>query len=82
MLMAPKLMLSLALGFCAARQGRAGDWPQFLGRTRDEVYAGSDFTTVWPKEVPPGVWQKNIGQGFSGPTAQDGRLIPFPDLRL
>jgi outer membrane protein assembly factor BamB len=77
MLIAPNLILSVAIGLCAARQGWAGDWPQFLGPTRDGVYAGSDIAPVWPKEGPPVVWQKNVGQGFSGPAVQDGRLVLF-----
>jgi outer membrane protein assembly factor BamB len=56
---------------------RAGDWPQFLGPTRDGVYAGSNLATVWPKDGPPVVWQKEIGHGFCGPAVAEGRLILF-----
>jgi len=78
--MACKLNVFLTLCFCAFQQVQAGDWPQFLGPTRDGVYAGSDLAAVWPKEGPPVVWRKNIGQGFSGPAVADGKLILFHRL--
>jgi outer membrane protein assembly factor BamB len=74
------LYLLLTLCLCAARQAHAGDWPQFLGPTRNGVYAGSDLAAVWPKEGPPVVWQKSVGQGFSGPAVADGQLILFHRL--
>jgi outer membrane protein assembly factor BamB len=55
----------------------AGDWPQFLGPTRDGVYAGGDLATSWPKEGPPIVWQQKVGAGFSGPVVASGRLVLF-----
>ncbi len=64
----------------AALRVNAGDWPQFLGPTRDGVYAGSDLAATWPKEGPAVVWHKDIGQGWSGPTVADGKLILFHRL--
>jgi outer membrane protein assembly factor BamB len=58
----------------------ASDWPQFLGPTRNGVYAGSDLAAAWPKEGPPVVWKKDIGQGWSGPAVADGKLILFHRL--
>jgi outer membrane protein assembly factor BamB len=55
----------------------AGDWPQFLGPTRNGVYAGTDLADSWPKEGPPVVWRKKVGQGFSGPVVSGGSLILF-----
>jgi outer membrane protein assembly factor BamB len=75
-----KLSLFLALCLCASRQVWAGDWPQFLGPTRDGVYAEADLAAVWPKEGPPVVWQKDVGQGFSGPAVAGRQLILFHRL--
>jgi len=72
-----KLRLLLTLFVCAAQQVWAGDWPQFLGPTRDGVYAGSNLAAAWPKEGPPVVWRQNIGHGFSGPAVAEGHLILF-----
>ena len=73
-----KFLLMLCLG--AAVRAWAGDWPQFLGPTRDGVYAGSDLAAAWPKEGPPVVWQKNVGQGFSGPVVSGDKVIIFHRL--
>jgi len=53
------------------------DWPQFLGPTRDGVYSGPALSSSWPKEGPTIVWQKKVGQGFSGPVVASGKLILF-----
>src|ERR1700728_2447912 len=55
----------------------ATDWPQFLGPTRNGVYAGADLAENWPKDGPPVVWQKSIGQGFSGPVVAEHKLVLF-----
>ena len=59
---------------------RAGDWPQFLGPTRNGSYAGPPLAAAWPQEGPPRVWQKKVGQGFSGPVAAQNKLILFHRL--
>src|SRR5882672_1966618 len=56
---------------------RATDWPQFLGPDRNGVYHGDDLADSWPKEGPANVWQKKVGQGFSGPAVAAGRLVLF-----
>jgi len=53
------------------------DWPQFLGPNRNGNYAGSPLAKPWPKEGPPVVWKRQIGQGFAGPAVSDDRLILF-----
>jgi len=58
----------------------AGDWPQFLGPARNGVYAGGELAEAWPKDGPPIVWQKQVGQGFSGPVVAARKLILFHRL--
>jgi len=58
----------------------ASDWPQFLGPTRNGIYAGAAFAENWPKAGPPVIWQKKTGQGFSGPVVASGKLILFHRL--
>src|ERR1700734_2946041 len=50
----------------------AGDWPQFLGPTRDGVYSGADIAPAWPSGGPPVVWKKDVGEGFAGPVVWGG----------
>ena len=63
--------------FLSSLPAPAQEWPQFLGPSRNGVYAGAPLNTVWPKEGPPVVWKMNVGQGFSSPVVAKGRLILF-----
>jgi outer membrane protein assembly factor BamB len=75
-----RFFLCLTLCCCAPPQGWAADWPQFLGPTRDGVYAGTDLADVWPADGPAVVWRKNVGAGFSGVAVADHLLILFHRL--
>src|SRR5262245_11163374 len=55
----------------------ASDWPQYLGPTRNGVYAGPPLSTTWPSGGPKKVWQKSVGEGFAGPVVTGDRLILF-----
>jgi outer membrane protein assembly factor BamB len=67
----------LALGAVLALPLCAGDWPQFLGPTRNGVYPGSDISASWPASGPPLLWKRDAGHGFSAPVVSQGRLIFF-----
>jgi len=54
-----------------------GDWPQFFGPERNGVYRGPALLDKWPASGPRVVWQKQVGQGFSGPVVTEGRVILF-----
>lgn len=56
------------------------DWPQFLGPKRNGVYGGAAISGSWPDSGPPVLWRKPVGEGFSGPVVQSGRLILFHRL--
>jgi outer membrane protein assembly factor BamB len=55
----------------------AADWPQLLGPQRNGIYTGRPFAKTWPKEGPPLVWKRAVGQGFAGPAVSGERLILF-----
>jgi len=55
----------------------AADWPQFLGPTRNGVSSETGLAVTWPKDGPPVVWQKPVGEGYSGPVVAGERLILF-----
>jgi outer membrane protein assembly factor BamB len=55
----------------------AQDWPQFLGPNRNGTYPGTNLAAAWPKEGPPAKWQKEVGQGFSGPVVLSGKVLIF-----
>ena len=55
----------------------AADWPQFLGPTRNGVSTETGLTATWPKKGPPVVWDKEVGEGYSGPVVVGDRVILF-----
>jgi outer membrane protein assembly factor BamB len=55
----------------------ASDWPQFLGPTRNGVYSGPTLAASWPKDGPTVLWQRKVGQGFSGPAVASNKLVLF-----
>lgn len=75
--MTAALRFIFALCFLLPLSAWTNDWPQFLGPTRNGVYAGNDLAETWPKEGPPLIWQKSVGQGFSGPVVASHKLILF-----
>lgn len=60
--------------------GHAADWPQFLGPNRNGVSRETNSIPTWPQDGPKQIWQRNIGQGFSGPVVSSGKLILFHRL--
>src|SRR4051812_3261580 len=68
----------LALLLCSvARPAEPTDWPQFLGPTRNGVYAGQDLAPAWPAGGPKILWDKKLGAGWSGPVVASGKLIIY-----
>src|SRR3954465_13617282 len=65
------LLFPVLLGASAG----ASDWPQFLGPTRDAVYAGPALAQEWPAEGPRGVWSAATGEGYSSPVVSNGRVV-------
>ncbi len=55
----------------------ASDWPQFLGPSRNGVYAGPPLNEKWPVTGPRIIWRRQIGAGLSGPVVAGRRLILF-----
>jgi outer membrane protein assembly factor BamB len=73
--------LLLALSCCftfSVAELHAADWPQWLGPQRDGVSAETGLVKTWPaKAGPPLVWERPVGEGFSGPVVVGERLILF-----
>jgi outer membrane protein assembly factor BamB len=45
---------------------RAGDFPQFLGPTRDGTVSGVRLARDWTKQAPRKLWRQPIGEGWAG----------------
>src|SRR5262245_42154214 len=69
----------LALGLLAtsALLVTAADWPQFLGPARDGTSPETGLVRSWTDKGLPLVWQREVGEGFSGPVVAGDRLILF-----
>lgn len=53
----------------------AGDWPQYLGPSRNGFYPDADF--AWNGGTLQTVWTAKTGAGFAGPVAAAGRVYLF-----
>jgi outer membrane protein assembly factor BamB len=67
-------------GVCRPAPARAADWPQFLGPNRNGVSPETGLLQTWPAQGPPQLWEKNVGEGYSGPVVAGERLILFHRL--
>jgi outer membrane protein assembly factor BamB len=57
---------------------RAGDWPQWLGPTRDAV--SLEKIAPW-KDGPKVVWRKPVGEGNNSPVVAGGRVFIHAKVR-
>lgn len=58
----------------------AADWPQFLGPNRDSTSSETRLLAQWPAAGLKVVWEREVGEGFSGPVVAGARLILFHRL--
>ena len=49
----------------AAGQAGSAAWPNWIGPRHDGISAETGWSTEWPEEGLPLVWQQAIGIGFS-----------------
>ncbi len=55
----------------------ADDWPQFLGPRRDGTSLDQGLLDAFPKDGPKRVWERQVGEGYSGPVIAGEKLILF-----
>jgi hypothetical protein len=62
----------------SAKTRRLGeDWPCFLGPRGDGVSGETGLLQVWPKQGPPVLWKKRVGEGYAAPSVRGNRLVMF-----
>src|SRR5579883_2836778 len=59
----------------------AADWPQFLGPARDGTSTEKGLLATWPKKGPKQLWEKKVGEGFSGPVVAGSYLVLFHRIK-
>ena len=69
------LISALMAGPFASAFSWAGDWPWFLGPTRDGSFEAQ--IRPWQGDGLPAAWGMPLGEGFSGPVVADGKVVLF-----
>ena len=70
---------TISILFLSCFASFAGDWPQWLGPTRNnQVSAGEKIPGKLPSELKS-VWKTNIGGGFSSPIFANNKVIYFDE---
>ena len=66
----------LAVGIIACFVGAVhADWPHLRGPNYDGVAVERGLAGAWPAEGPPRLWQRELGQGYSGFIVAEGKLF-------
>ncbi|MCA9071676.1 MAG: PQQ-binding-like beta-propeller repeat protein, partial [Planctomycetaceae bacterium] len=52
----------------------AGDWPQWMGQNRDDVWNESGILESFPENGLKFLWRRPISGGFSGPAVVGGKV--------
>jgi len=68
-LMAPAILVSTA-----SANPRAAQWPQWGGPNRNFVVETTGLADSWPEDGPPKIWHRELGEGYSAITVDDGML--------
>lgn len=72
-------MVRLLIALCCLTPlaAAAGDWPQILGPTRTGIAENETLATSWPKAGPAQLWQRPVGDGYSGVAVVGEKAIAF-----
>jgi outer membrane protein assembly factor BamB len=52
----------------------AQEWPQYLGPNRNSTSTQKGILRTWPTTGPEVLWTADIGIGYGGPVASDGKV--------
>ena len=69
------LLVAVVFGRAGMAETNPAAWPNWMGPGHDGISSETDWSTEWPKDGLPLVWQEAIGIGFSSVAIADGRLF-------
>ena len=69
----PRLLTATVL-CCALTAVAHAQWPQWRGPNRDGIAPAALAPAAWP-EKPSLKWKQPVGEGYSSPVVQDGRVF-------
>ena len=65
---------ALLLFLTATSSAMAEDWPQWMGRHRDNVWRENNIIESFPEDGATILWRCPVGGGYSGPAVANGRV--------
>ncbi len=68
------IVTTFILILVSALFGRAAEWPQYLGPTRNAVSAETGIMRSWPSGGPKVLWTVPLGEGFGGAAISQGKV--------
>ncbi len=66
---------SLAFALFLSISAFAGDWPEFMGPTRDQISSETGLLEKFPPGGPKLVFEKQVGAGYSAPSVRGGVMV-------
>jgi outer membrane protein assembly factor BamB len=60
----------------------ADDWPQWMGPSRDDVWAEREILESFPPDGPKFLWRTTVNGGFAGPAVAGGKVFVSDYLKL
>ncbi|HEX6962869.1 MAG TPA: PQQ-binding-like beta-propeller repeat protein [Lacipirellula sp.] len=69
------LALGFALALATASSAVADDWPQWMGRQRDNVWREDNLIEKFPAGGPKILWRTPVAGGYAGPAVVEGRVF-------
>ncbi len=74
-------MRTLLAVMLSAPVATAADWPQWMGPTRDGIWAETGIVDTLPSGGPPKKWTMPLAGGYSGPAVADGCVFVMDYLK-
>lgn len=67
-------LIFFLLGAAICSSGLAEDWPQWMGKNRDNRWEATNIIDRFPAGGPKVVWRSKVAGGYSGPAVVDDRV--------
>jgi outer membrane protein assembly factor BamB len=70
-----RLLLACCVIFASSLLAKADDWPQWMGPTRDAVWAETGIVKSLPAGEMKPLWKVPVAAGYSGPAVANGNVF-------
>jgi outer membrane protein assembly factor BamB len=67
-------LLAIWVIFCWCEVGKAQDWTQWRGPSRDALVPAANAPTSWPESYRQ-IWRVEVGEGYSSPVVAGNRVF-------